>query len=233
MISLPFYDPFKRHSVEIGRSVIIVVHNVYLMIIIAIFVPMLDKYNNFSHCFFAPLLHRVASHPPTIHPVIVTTEPSNDVLDDNDNKEAVTDDTHANNVVNVVDKSNFTWIWHVLHLFHWFYVWLEPFIGGFMAFFMFLLNCAAFPILNACFRVFRRHLRNNLIQWHLPFSVDNKYQSNLNEIGKYEHKSSLDSLNNKGFSWTTDHIGYNLGKCHRLAPSLTWNLIKSHYFDGQ
>lgn len=41
--------------------------------------------------------------------------------------------------------------------------------------------------------------------------VDNKYQSNLNEIGKYEHKSSLDTLNNKGFSWTTDHIGYNLG----------------------
>lgn len=41
--------------------------------------------------------------------------------------------------------------------------------------------------------------------------ADSKYQSNLNEIDKFEHKSSLETLN-KGFGWPTDNIGINLGK---------------------
>lgn len=55
----------------------------------------------FFHCVF-----HLASHPPTIHPHIVTTEPSNDVFDDIDNDVTVTDDSN-NNIVNIVDKSNF------------------------------------------------------------------------------------------------------------------------------
>lgn len=41
--------------------------------------------------------------------------------------------------------------------------------------------------------------------------ADSKYQSNLNEIDKFEHKSSLETLN-KGFGWPTDNIGTNLGE---------------------
>lgn len=46
---------------------------------------------------------------------------------------------------------------------------------------------------------------------HLCWRKDSKYQSNLNEIDKFEHKSSLDSLH-KGYGWPTDHIGVSLGK---------------------
>lgn len=57
------------------------------------------------------------------------------------------------------------------------------------------------------------HLIKNIsfffLQFH-PF-IANKYQSNLNEIDKFEHKSSLDD-SNKGFGWPTGHIGINLGK---------------------
>lgn len=53
------------------------------------------------------------------------------------------------------------------------------------------------------------HLTNQL--WLLFSSAANKYQSNLNEIDKFEHKSSIDELN-KGYSWPTGHIGNNLGE---------------------
>ncbi|XP_055297159.1 lachesin-like [Sitodiplosis mosellana] len=47
----------------------------------------------------------------------------------------------------------------------------------------------------------------------------NKYQSNLNEIDKFEHKSSLDEVN-KGFGWPTGHIGVNLGITQQPSHSI-------------
>lgn len=56
-------------------------------------------------------------------------------------------------------------------------------------------------------------------------STANKYQSNLNEIDKFEHKSSLDELN-KGFSWPTGHMGKNLGTFRVHIPNIffQWEL---------
>lgn len=56
-------------------------------------------------------------------------------------------------------------------------------------------------------------------------STANKYQSNLNEIDKFEHKSSLDELN-KGFSWPTGHMGKNLGTFRVHIPNIffPWEL---------
>lgn len=56
--------------------------------------------------YFLFVVSTIASHPPTIHPHVATTEASNDVFDDNDNDEAVTDGTQHNGI-NAVDKSNF------------------------------------------------------------------------------------------------------------------------------
>lgn len=59
---------------------------------------------------------------------------------------------------------------------------------------------------------------NNIIN---VVDKSNKYQSNLNEIDKFEHKSSLDELN-KGYSWPTGHSGNNLGIKRYPYNAILW-----------
>lgn len=70
--------------------------------------------------------------------------------------------------------------------------------------------------------VFSLHFTNTSISFS-----DNKFQSNLNEIDKFEHKSSLDGLN-KGFGWPTDHVGINLGKFNKNTTKIE---KKTHFHE--
>lgn len=67
----------------------------------------------FFLCFIPLLLFQTStvSNPPTIQPNIATTESSNDVFDDDDSDEAITDDNDNTNIVNIVDKSNSSFLY--------------------------------------------------------------------------------------------------------------------------
>lgn len=54
--------------------------------------------------------------------------------------------------------------------------------------------------------------------------TDNRLQSNLNEIDRFEHKSSVDALN-KGFSWPTDHVDISFGKFEHFSYSNRFDTI--------
>lgn len=128
-------------------------------------------------------------------PGAITTEISNDALDmdDMDDDETSTDDENASNSIHIFDKSE-----------------LFSFIFAFLIIFLLLVQW----VISQFFYL-----------WSLIFFwlADSKYQSNLNEIDKFEHKSSLET-SNKGFGWPTDNIGISFGKFSKFifVDALGW-----------